>query len=71
MQVNIHEAKTNLSRLLTQVENGEEIILVITDFGEDYGTLPTMLKSRDCAANYHDIGIHSTTQQDSANHHVF
>jgi len=27
MQVNIHEAKTNLSRLLAQVENGEEIII--------------------------------------------
>ena len=27
MQVNIHEAKTNLSRLLSQVENGEEIII--------------------------------------------
>ena len=27
MQVNIHEAKTNLSRLLAQVENGEKIII--------------------------------------------
>ena len=27
MQVNIHEAKTNLSRLLSQVENGEEVII--------------------------------------------
>jgi prevent-host-death family protein len=27
MQVNIHEAKTNLSRLLSLVENGEEIII--------------------------------------------
>ncbi len=27
IQVNIHEAKTHLSRLLQQVENGEEIIL--------------------------------------------
>ncbi|MBW1800143.1 MAG: type II toxin-antitoxin system Phd/YefM family antitoxin [Deltaproteobacteria bacterium] len=27
MQVNIHEAKTNLSRLLTQVENGKDIII--------------------------------------------
>lgn len=27
MQVNIHEAKTNLSRLLLQVENGEDIII--------------------------------------------
>ena len=27
MQVNIHEAKTNLSRLLAQVENGEDIII--------------------------------------------
>ena len=27
MQVNIHEAKTNLSRLLTQVEKGEDIII--------------------------------------------
>jgi len=27
MQVNIHEAKTNLSRLLVRVELGEEIIL--------------------------------------------
>lgn len=27
MQVNIHEAKTNLSRLLSRVENGEEIII--------------------------------------------
>ena len=25
--VNVHEAKTNLSRLLTQVESGEEIII--------------------------------------------
>lgn len=25
--INIHEAKTNLSRLLTRVENGEEIII--------------------------------------------
>ena len=25
--VNIHEAKTHLSRLLTQVENGEEVII--------------------------------------------
>ena len=27
MQVNIHEAKTNLSRILAQVENGEDIII--------------------------------------------
>lgn len=27
MQVNIHEAKTNLSRLLSQVEKGEEVII--------------------------------------------
>lgn len=27
MQVNIHEAKTNLSRLLAQVEKGEEVII--------------------------------------------
>ena len=27
MQVNIHEAKTNLSRLLSQVEKGEDIII--------------------------------------------
>ena len=27
MQVNIHEAKTNLSRILAQVENGEEVII--------------------------------------------
>ena len=27
MQVNIHEAKTNLSRLLSKVEKGEEIII--------------------------------------------
>ncbi|HIJ54563.1 MAG TPA: type II toxin-antitoxin system Phd/YefM family antitoxin [Deltaproteobacteria bacterium] len=27
MQVNIHEAKTNLSRLLSQVQKGEEIII--------------------------------------------
>lgn len=27
MQVNIHEAKTNLSRLLSQVENGQDIII--------------------------------------------
>ena len=25
--VNVHEAKTHLSRLLTQVENGEEVII--------------------------------------------
>ena len=27
MQVNVHEAKTNLSRLLSQVEKGEKIII--------------------------------------------
>jgi len=27
MQVNVHEAKTHLSRLLTKVENGEEITI--------------------------------------------
>jgi prevent-host-death family protein len=27
MQVNIHEAKTNLSRLLSQVEDGQDIII--------------------------------------------
>lgn len=27
MQVNIHEAKTHLSRLLSQVEKGEEVII--------------------------------------------
>ena len=27
MQVNIHEAKTNLSRLLARVENGEKVII--------------------------------------------
>ena len=27
MQVNIHEAKTNLSRLLSQVEKGQDIII--------------------------------------------
>ena len=27
MQVNIHEAKTNLSRILSMVENGEEVII--------------------------------------------
>ena len=27
MQVNIHEAKTHLSRLLERVENGEEIVI--------------------------------------------
>lgn len=27
MQVNIHEAKTHLSRLLEQVEGGEEIVI--------------------------------------------
>jgi prevent-host-death family protein len=27
MQVNIHEAKTQLSRLLTRVEGGEEVII--------------------------------------------
>ncbi len=27
MQVNIHEAKTNLSRLLSQVQNGQDIII--------------------------------------------
>lgn len=27
MQVNIHEAKTNLSKLLTRVKEGEEIII--------------------------------------------
>ncbi len=27
MNVNIHDAKTNLSKLLTQVEDGEEIII--------------------------------------------
>ena len=27
MQVNVHEAKTNLSRLLERVEHGEEIIV--------------------------------------------
>jgi prevent-host-death family protein len=26
-QVNIHEAKTNLSKLVKQVENGEEVVL--------------------------------------------
>jgi len=27
LQVNIHEAKTNLSRLIDQVEHGEEVII--------------------------------------------
>lgn len=27
MQVNVHEAKTNLSRLLARVEQGEEVIV--------------------------------------------
>jgi prevent-host-death family protein len=27
VQINIHEAKTHLSRLLTQVEDGEEIVI--------------------------------------------
>lgn len=27
MQVNIHEAKTNLSRLLSQVESGHDVII--------------------------------------------
>ena len=43
MQVNIHEAKTNLSRLLSQVENGDEIIIakagkpiaILTKFNEE------------------------------------
>ena len=43
MQVNIHEAKTNLSRLLSQVEKGEEIIIakagkpiaLLTKFSEE------------------------------------
>jgi hypothetical protein len=53
------------------LRDAQRFFLVITDFGEGYGTLPTMLKSKDCAANYHDIGIHLAIQQDSANHHVF
>ena len=28
-QVNIHQAKTNLSRLVTRVEAGEEIIIAV------------------------------------------
>jgi prevent-host-death family protein len=27
MQVNVHEAKTNLSRLLARVEQGEEVVI--------------------------------------------
>lgn len=27
MQVNVHEAKTNLSRLLQRVESGEEVVI--------------------------------------------
>jgi len=27
MQINIHEAKTNLSRILSRVESGEEIVI--------------------------------------------
>ena len=43
MQVNIHEAKTNLSRILSLVENGEKVIIakagkpvaVLTKFQEE------------------------------------
>jgi prevent-host-death family protein len=43
MQVNIHEAKTNLSRILARVEKGEEVIIakagkpiaLLTKFSEE------------------------------------
>jgi prevent-host-death family protein len=39
MQVNIHEAKTNLSRLLEAVESGKEAEVIIARNGKPVGRL--------------------------------
>ena len=46
MQVNIHDAKTNLSRLLEAVESGRETEVIIARNGRPVGKLTAVLPQK-------------------------
>ena len=62
--VNVHEAKTNLSRLLAQVEAGEDV--VIARNGKPVARLvqlnSALYKARKAEAGFHGRAIHGARQ---------